>query len=933
VAAWRDNYHYQGYLWLHKPAVVYQADNSDDVDDGSMSVLRTGVSVGAIADVKPNMTVVTGSDTGKYDRGRVRVNFTDSDATHDFIYAWASKGLNDGELHGTDKLTVYDERRVWMKPPFANSTGDYFYSYLTEDPQPVAPDGMTFDQSPIANGGAGMIDFCDATSGSLSVTLSASDSFAVADDAVLGAYSSGLLSPGDPIYDSAGKPYTNLANAIDGNGATYANTSSSSSEAAPTFIAYDFGAGTEQAIRKIDVRSIQNFAPERFALQWSDNNTDWVTSGLFFHSWPASATTVTFEAHHAGEHRYWRLAIAEDDNVNFNRIYELQFYGEDRTAGSSPYLWDVGDGVITSGSTSTESVTVDFPPGFRYVNLEITDTTGTTGMTDIPVVVIQSAQSTSELWYFAGIFTATSEDPANTADKAFDNNDGTTWLTNSGVVTGTLQVQFALAKQADSYGVTVLFTSPAPKDWTLEGSNGAGWTVLDTQTGITTWSVGVEKTFSISSPSTYTHYRIVVTLNNGSATRLGIAELNLYGTEPDYDNAAVVDGAEVTAHTMEPAGQSMSFAIHEALSADDYHDGCLVMYFEREVYDGVAGSLAVAGSTGREHIKFIGWIDGEPTNIEADENGLITSTVLDCIDAGQRLRKLGAFSIMVEQDAVPADGFEAKHLNPDVGMYLIARWVSTVAEVTDFIWSHTLDHYSQGTMLAQGSSLYDQINNIARSIDHMLVCTKSGAVKIAPDILSCAGAVIATTATSETLTAADYTSIDYEIQPTGVVKWLEASGISTDGRDVDIPGWVDNLETSFTISPGNIPGQGVSTAADNEQVTGWYGTTDPFMLLNSTQSDNYNRAGKTYAQITSRVSRFTIRLVHAGDTGLDPASGEFLDVTLVAAIAAERGLTLSANAGAIRRITIQHDHEAQTKEVVVEWERQEDAIRADGYIP
>jgi hypothetical protein len=43
------------------------------------------------------------------------------------------------------------------------------------------------------------------------------------------------------------------------------------------------------------------------------------------------------------------------------------------SGGTTSYVWDVDDGTITVGSTTTEAITVQFPVGFRHVKLTVTD--------------------------------------------------------------------------------------------------------------------------------------------------------------------------------------------------------------------------------------------------------------------------------------------------------------------------------------------------------------------------------------------------------------------------------------------------------------------------------------------------------------------------------------------------------------------------------
>lgn len=51
----------------------------------------------------------------------------------------------------------------------------------------------------------------------------------------------------------------------------------------------------------------------------------------------------------------------------------VSFVIDPDSAGTLTYLWNVGDGTITSGSTSTSAITVRFPEGFRHVTLTVTD--------------------------------------------------------------------------------------------------------------------------------------------------------------------------------------------------------------------------------------------------------------------------------------------------------------------------------------------------------------------------------------------------------------------------------------------------------------------------------------------------------------------------------------------------------------------------------
>jgi len=54
-------------------------------------------------------------------------------------------------------------------------------------------------------------------------------------------------------------------------------------------------------------------------------------------------------------------------------------------AAIAAYLWDVGDGTITVGSTTSAAISARFPAGFRYIALTVTDTNGTAHTRYLPV--------------------------------------------------------------------------------------------------------------------------------------------------------------------------------------------------------------------------------------------------------------------------------------------------------------------------------------------------------------------------------------------------------------------------------------------------------------------------------------------------------------------------------------------------------------------
>lgn len=120
------------------------------------------------------------------------------------------------------------------------------------------------------------------------------------------------------------------------------------------------------------------------------------------------------------------------------------------------------------------------------------------------------------------------EGPAN----AFDGNAGSYWTT-AATQSGWLRFQCSRSLVVTSYQIRRRDDIPNRnvKTWTFEGStDGASWTVLDTQTNITWPTASETKTFTFTNSTAYSWYRLNVSANNGD-TYLSVAELVVSGVE------------------------------------------------------------------------------------------------------------------------------------------------------------------------------------------------------------------------------------------------------------------------------------------------------------------------------------------------------------------------------------------------------------------
>jgi hypothetical protein len=135
-----------------------------------------------------------------------------------------------------------------------------------------------------------------------------------------------------------------------------------------------------------------------------------------------------------------------------------------------------------------------------------------------------------------GTVSANSENAASTegAAQAFDGNVNTKWI--SFTSTGWLAYTFGGTERYTLTAYAIVsgndFPDRDPKNWQLQGSDdGTTWTTVDTRTEESFATRFLEKYYAVSgTPPAYRRYRLNVTLNNGAAGILQLAELRLYGT-------------------------------------------------------------------------------------------------------------------------------------------------------------------------------------------------------------------------------------------------------------------------------------------------------------------------------------------------------------------------------------------------------------------
>ena len=129
-------------------------------------------------------------------------------------------------------------------------------------------------------------------------------------------------------------------------------------------------------------------------------------------------------------------------------------------------------------------------------------------------------------------FTVKTENPSSVNEKsvkAIDNDISTKYLFYA--TSGWLQFYYPNGAVVSQYLLTSANDAADrdPRDWTLEGSNdGASWIVLDTRKSQKFADRFSNLHFGIENTTSYTYYRLNIQKNNGNATMIQLAEIQLF---------------------------------------------------------------------------------------------------------------------------------------------------------------------------------------------------------------------------------------------------------------------------------------------------------------------------------------------------------------------------------------------------------------------
>lgn len=505
--------------------------------------------------------------------------------------------------------------------------------------------------------------------------------------------------------------------------------------------------------------------------------------------------------------------------------------------GSADGLDDLGRTYLRRSSTSTTLYVGESSNGFHDGELNLADNAYITVLNEYRVWAVPPRIDDDEVIYkFYDI-------PYLEGGRNYGSRPGP--IANGGcskinlVDSGTGLATFSFSA-SDAYLVTS-GSSKTGQTWVVgDGTITVGTTTTEDIT--VTFPVGrryVKLTVTDSNSDTHTRYILVVALSLTDVTWKPILDFE------------IVSGLRLSAE-----GAEMSVIIHEDLAPVTYPEGAAVLYFEREFYNDVEGSLA--GPSTATQVKFVGWSDMEREGVQATFEGLQRGVEFRCISTAERLRKINLLPQQVEDDSTPDDWTEMLSLTDQRLMFYLLKWHSTALDVAPMLFNEndispvTLEGWN-----TSAADLYGQVDEVARARGGRFTCDQRGQLRkeYDPNLQNSASR---TAEVIEALTSADIDEFTLERDRHPRDYWIDGSGITTADQPV------------FCIAPGGAPGQGAQRSDFSRQIV-------------ESQTELNQRTGHYYAAINAPYLPISLVLHNWGDIGIDPAVMQWIEVTLTSA--------------------------------------------------
>lgn len=346
-------------------------------------------------------------------------------------------------------------------------------------------------------------------------------------------------------------------------------------------------------------------------------------------------------------------------------------------------------------------------------------------------------------------------------------------------------------------------------------------------------------------------------------------------------------------HTIRPDGQEMTVRIREDIPTATFPDNTLALVFEGEPVN----------AADRSNLVMMGWLTDEPAEIEGTDTGTLKDVTLQIVDVAGRLKSLPAFPDIIEETDDPSKWGEMEGLNMDRFFHFLLKWQSTVLDLADWFWSGTTTTYPAPRLISEGNTNWENIARKANDLipAYALTVDTKGTMRILPDPLFLPVAD-RTSTVQASLDANDYSNLNYTQQRHPRVSWVRTHAIIADGS---------GEITIKSIAPGTAPGWGSDQVDDGEA-----------LVLSQNALNIYT--GHRYARLNAPQGLFRLTLAEGSRQGIEPALMTWVQLTIPATAAAQRGLSFTNERGLVQQIDVRYasTRTGLTKTYTLSWERE-----------
>lgn len=309
-----------------------------------------------------------------------------------------------------------------------------------------------------------------------------------------------------------------------------------------------------------------------------------------------------------------------------------------------------------------------------------------------------------------------------------------------------------------------------------------------------------------------------------------------------------------------PEGATFNCDVKERLNPASYPPGTIAIWWVRERYAGVEGSV-----TGYA-VKFAGYVTGMQGYGRGTRTGWERGTTLTAVDVAGRMAMVRANASSLMREDTVTNSNQVVGANLDRYAWWLLSWHTTVPLLTDFTW-RGVDHPFTAFSSA-GGDFYKAVDGVCRAAGMRLTMDSRGRLAMVDDpLLRDDGE--RTDTVLQTLAPGDITRIDRVAKPYPAVGMMRAtaaleSTIAASYYDDDAH---DAPPEVHGKAPGDVDGQGAGTAQNGEP---WL-VPDVLTL--------YARLGHALKRQNGEEDALKIALAHGGDGGIEPARMAWVDVS------------------------------------------------------